>query len=58
MYRLATKPIEKNRIKETANVNSLRHIQSGVRGLVTFCYSLTSWTAELWSVTLNGHAWV
>jgi len=25
-------------------------------GRVTFCYSLTSWTTELWYVTLNGHA--
>jgi len=25
---------------------------------LTFCYSQTSWTTELWSVTLNGHAWV
>jgi len=27
-------------------------------GRVTLCYSLTSWTTELWSVMLNGHAWV
>jgi len=30
----------------------------GCTGCVTFCYSLISRTAKLWSVTLNGHAWV
>jgi len=26
--------------------------------VILFCYSLASWTTELWSVTLDGHAWV
>jgi len=58
MYRLATKRSEKQ-LEENANVSFFAETdnQAGT-GHVTFCYSLTSWTTELWSVALNGHAWV
>jgi len=52
MYRLATKR-KKNESKKKFETDN-----QACTGRVTFCYSLTSWTTELWSVTLNGHAWV
>jgi len=57
MYRLATKCTEKKRIEENENVVFETDNQA-CTGRVKFCYSLASWTTELWSVTLNGHAWV
>jgi len=36
----------------------LKKLTLACTGRVTFCYALTSWTTELWSVTLSSHTWV
>ena len=47
----------KKRIEENANVSFLRQtIRRALIVLRSSCCSLTSWTAELWSVTLSRYA--
>jgi len=59
MYRLATKCTAKKRTEKNVNVSFFETAGNQACTIrVTFCYLLTSWTTELWSVTLIGHAWV
>jgi len=47
----------KKPIEENVNVIFWDTHNHACTGRVTFCYSLTSWTTELLSATLNGHTW-
>jgi len=57
MSHLATKCTEKTNWRKREREFFETDNQACI-GRVTFCYSLTSWTTGLWSVTLNGHTWV
>jgi len=47
------------RIKENANASFFESSRCAVcTGHITFCYSPTSWTTELWSVMLSRHTGV
>jgi len=57
MNSLAAKRTEENESKKPRTCVFEADNQA-CTGRITFCYSLTSWTTELWPVTLSGHAWV
>jgi len=59
MYPLTTKRTEKNESKKRKRKHEFFETDNqACTGRVTFCYSLTSWTTKLRSVTLSGNAWV